>query len=142
MISTTLNHFSHKIGLNFWHLEWCPKYRYKMMQKLENKNLVAAAIRKAAAEHGIKIHYLAVMPDHVHALATLPHGMTDSKAFNLLKGRSSYIIFRVKEKFRLRYPQGHFWSPGGFASTVGYNDLDSMIKYIESQQEHHNVAFT
>ena len=142
MISTTLNHFSHKIGLNFWHLEWCPKYRYKMMQKLENKNLVAAAIRKAAAEHGIKIHYLAVMPDHVHALATLPHGMTDSKAFNLLKGRFSYIIFRVKEKFRLRYPQGHFWSPGGFASTVGYNDLDSMIKYIENQQEHHNVAFT
>ncbi len=142
MISTTLNHFSHKIGLNFWHLEWCPKYRYKMMQKLENKNLVAAAIRKAAAEHGIKIHYLAVMPDHVHALATLPHGMTDSKAFNLLKGRSSYIIFRVKEKFRLRYPQGHFWSPGGFASTVGYNDLDSMIKYIENQQQHHNVVFT
>ena len=141
MISTTLNHFSHKIGLNFWHLEWCPKYRYKMMQKLENKNLVAAAIRKAAFEHQIKIHYLAVMPDHVHALATLPHGMTDSKAFNLLKGRSSYIIFRVKEKFRLRYPQGHFWSPGGFATTVGYNDLDSMIRYIENQQEHHNVVF-
>ncbi len=141
MISTKLNHFSHKIGLNFWHLEWCPKYRYKMMQKLENKNLVAAAIRKAAFEHQIKIHYLAVMPDHVHALATLPHGMTDSKAFNLLKGRSSYIIFRVKEKFRLRYPQGHFWSPGGFATTVGYNDLDSMIKYIENQQEHHNVVF-
>ena len=112
------------------------------MQKLENKNLVAAAIRKAAAEHGIKIHYLAVMPDHVHALATLPHGMTDSKAFNLLKGRSSYIIFRVKEKFRLRYPQGHFWSPGGFASTAGYNDLDSMVRYIENQQEHHKVVFT
>jgi len=142
MISTKLNHFSHKIGLNFWHLEWCPKYRYKMMQKLENKNLVAAAIRKAASEHGIKIHYLAVMPDHVHALATLPHGMTDSKAFNLLKGRSSYIIFRVKEKFRLRYPKGHFWSPGGFATTIGYNDLESMVKYIENQQEHHNVAFT
>ena len=142
MINTKPNHFSHKVGLNFWHLEWCPKYRYNMMQKLENKNLVAAAIRKAAAEHGIKIHYLAVMPDHVHALVTLPHGMTDSKAFNLLKGRSAYIIFRVKEKFRLRYPKGHFWSPGGFATTVGYNDLNSMINYIENQQEHHNVAFT
>lgn len=138
----TLNHFSHKVGVNYWHMEWCPKYRYKMMQKLGNKNLVAAAIRKAAHEHGIVIHYLAVMPDHVHTLATLPHGMTDSKAFNLLKGRSSYIIFRVKEKFRLRYPNGHFWSPGGFATTVGYNDLNSMIAYIENQQQHHNVVFT
>ena len=142
MINTNLKHFSHKVGLNFWHLEWCPKYRYKMMRKLENKNLVAAAIRKAASEHGIKLHYLAVMPDHVHSLATLPHGMTESKAFNLLKGRSSYILFHVKKKFRLRYPKGHFWSPGGFATTVGYNDLDSMIKYIENQQEHHNVVFT
>ena len=137
-----IHHYSHKKGTNFWHLEWCPKYRYKMMGKLENKNLVAAAIRKAAAEHHIVVHYLAVMPDHVHALVTLPHGMTDSDAFQLLKGRSAYIIFRVKEKFRLRYPQGHFWSPGGFATTVGYNDLDSMIKYIENQQEHHNVVFT
>ena len=113
-----------------------------MMQKLENKNLVAATIRKAAYENGIIIHYLAVMPDHVHVLVTLPHGMTDSKAFNLLKGRSSYIIFRVKEKFRLRYPKGHFWSPGGFASTVGYNDLNSMIAYIENQEAHHQVVFT
>ena len=110
-----IHHYSHKKGTNFWHLEWCPKYRYKMMGKLENKNLVAAAIRKAAAEHHIVVHYLAVMPDHVHALVTLPHGMTDSEAFRLLKGRSAYIIFRVKEKFRLCYPQGHFLSPGGFS---------------------------
>ena len=112
-----------------------------MMRKLENKNLVAAAIRKAATEYKIKIHYLAVMPEHVHTLVTLPHGMADSKAFNLLKGRSSYILFRVKEKFRLRYPQGHFWSPGGFATTVGYNDLNTTIQYIENQQQHHNAVF-
>ena len=112
-----------------------------MMRKLENKNLVAAAIRKAAHEHGIVIHYLKVLPDHVHALVSLPHGMADSKAFNLLKGRSAYIIFRVKEKFRLRYPRGHFWSPRGFATTVGYNDLNATITYIENQEVHHGVAF-
>lgn len=136
----TLNHYCHKKGNNYWHFEWCPKYRYKMMRKLENKKIVEAAIRKAAFEHKIIIHYIAVMPDHIHALATLPHGMTDSDAFQILKGRSAYIIFRVKEKFRLRYPQGHFWSPGGFAVTVGYNDLNSMIQYILNQAEHHGVA--
>ena len=142
MISTKLNHFSHKLGLNFWHLEWCPKYRYKMMQKLENKNLVQAAIRKAACEHNIKIHILSVMPEHVHLLATLPHGMTDSKAFNLLKGRSAYLIFKNKEKTRLRYPQGHFWAGGGCAVTVGYNDLSKASDYIRNQEQHHNVVFT
>ena len=110
------------------------------MQKYENKNLVAVAIRKAADEHGIKIHYLKVLPEHVHTLASFPHGMDESKAFNLLKGRSAYIIFRVKEKFRLRYPRGHFWSPGGFATTVGYNDLNATIAYIENQEAHHGIA--
>jgi len=140
MVSTTLRRFSHKVGLNFWHFEWCTKYRYNMMGKLENKNLVVAAIRKAAFEHRIHIHYMEVLPDHVHLLASLPRGMTDSKAFQLMKGRSAYLIFRNKEKTRLRYPQGHFWSPGGCAVTVGYNDLNDMIRYIENQAEHHGVA--
>ncbi len=105
-----------------------------------NRQYLAAAIRKAAYEHGVAIHYLKVLPEHIHTLVSLPHGMGDSKAFNLLKGRSSYIIFRVKEKFRLRYPRGHFWSPGGFATTVGYNDLNATIAYIENQEAHHGVA--
>jgi len=138
-MNVNLNHYCHKVGANFWHMEWCPKYRYKMMEKPENKNLVAAAIRKAAHEHGIKIYYLKVLPEHVHTLVQLPHGMIDSQAFQILKGRSSYIIFRVKEKFRLRYPKGHFWSPGGFATTVGYNDLNTTIAYIENQEVHHNL---
>ena len=140
MISTTLNHYSHKVGLNFWHLEWCTKYRYKMMRKFEHKNLVETAIRKAAFEHDIQIHSIFVMPDHVHLLVTLPHGMNDSKSFNLLKGRSAYLIFKNHERFRLRYPQGHFWAAGGCAITVGYNDLSSMTSYIENQEQHHALA--
>src|SRR3989338_9634817 len=93
-MQVTLHNYSHKKGTNFWHLEWCPKYRYKMMRKLENKNLVEAAIRKAAHEHGIVIHYIAVMPDHVHSLVTLPYGMTDSRSFQPLNVRSAYILFR------------------------------------------------
>ncbi len=139
-INTTLRRHSHKVGLNFWHMEWCTKYRYEMMKKLENKNLVSACIRKAAKEHKIKIHYLKVLPDHVHLLATYPKGMTESKAFNLLKGRSAYLIFRNKEKTRLRYHKGHFWSPGGCAVTVGYNDLNSMIEYILNQEKHHGLV--
>ncbi len=111
------------------------------MRKLENKNLVDAAIRKAAKEHKIIIHELSVMPDHIHLLVSLPNGMTDSKALSLFKGRSAFIIFRNKEKTRLRYPQGHFWSSGNYAATVGHNDIESCTRYIRNQEQHHNVAF-
>ena len=110
------------------------------MKKLDLKNLVEAAIRKAAYEHQIVVHFISVMPDHVHLLVTLPHGMTDSRAFQLLKGRSSYLIMKNREHVRLRYPQGHFWAGGGCAVTVGYNDLNDTTNYILNQAEHHGVA--
>ena len=137
-----MRQYSHKVGMNFWHIEWCTKYRYRMMRKLENKNLVQAAIRKSAKEHRIMLHELSVMPDHIHVLASFPHGMTDSQALQILKRRSAYLIFNNKKRFRLRYPQGHFWSAGGFASTVGDFDLNATTAYIQNQATHHNVAFT
>ncbi len=140
MISTKLRQCSHTVGLNFWHFEWCTKYRYNMMRKLEIKNLVIAAIRKAASEHRIKIHILKALPDHIHMLSTLPNNMTDSEARRLLKGRSAYLIFKNRENIRLRYPKRHFWSAGSCAVTVGYNDIDSITEYIENQEEHHAVA--
>ena len=140
MVSTTLRRMSHKVGINFWHLEWCTKYRYKMMGKLKNKKLVEAAIRKAAFEHKIRIHTISVLPDHVHLLATFPNVMTDSKALQLLKGRSAYLIFRSNEKFRFRYYQGHFWAAGGCAVTVGYNDITATANYIKNQEKHHEVS--
>ncbi|MCF7861323.1 transposase [Candidatus Woesearchaeota archaeon] len=101
MISTTLRHSSHKVGMNYWHFEWCTKYRYNMMSKLDLKNLVCATIRKSAKEHQIKIHILKVLPDHIHLLATLPNQMLDSRAAMLLKGRLAYLIFRNREHVRL-----------------------------------------
>ena len=112
------------------------------MQRLEIKNLVTATIRKAATEHGITFRVLAVLPEHVHALATLPNGMTDSRALALLKGRSSYLIFRNREHVRLRYPKGHFWAPSSYSATVGVNDLAACEAYIRNQEAHHNVTFT
>ena len=110
------------------------------MKRLELKNLVAATIRKAAHEHNIRIHILKVLPDHIHMVATLPNNMTDSRAAMLLKGRSAYLIFRNREHVRLRYPKGHFWSPSYCSITVGYNDLSSIIEYIENQEQHHGLA--
>ena len=137
-----MRRLSYKVTMNFWHFEWCTKYRYKMMQRLEIKNLVTATIRKAASEHGIVFRILSVLPEHVHSLATLPNGMTDSQALALLKGRSSYLIFRNREHVALRYPKRHFWAPSSYSATVGVNDLAACEAYIKNQEAHHNVVFS
>ena len=107
---------NHSVGNSIWHMEWCPKYRYEMFRKFKYKNLVAACIRKAATEYNIKILILNVMPEHMHTIVKLPLTRTPAKALQLLKGKSAYIFFRVHPKARLRYPKGHLWSRGKFAS--------------------------
>jgi len=51
---------NHCVRRSVWHIEWYTKYRYKMMQKLENRNLVSARTRQAAHRHGIIIPALEV----------------------------------------------------------------------------------
>jgi putative transposase len=132
---------SHSVGRNLWILEWCTKYRYKMMTKLGNRNLVAACVRRAAHRHKIRILELSVMLDHVHMAASLPKGMDDIKAIKLLKGASSRKLFQIKESFALRYPGRHFWSRGYYSHTVGVTDLDTQVDYMRRQEEHHGLLF-
>lgn len=131
---------NHSVGDSMWHLEWCPKYRYKMFRKLEYKSLVTACIQKAATENNIEIIELNVMPEHLHIIVKIPLTMTPSRALQFLKGRSAYLFFRNHERARLRYPRGHLWSRGKFASSVGYSDLPTTINYIQTQSEQHNSS--
>ena len=117
-----LTRHNHCVRRSVWHIEWCTKYRYQMMQKEENKNLVSACIRQAAHRHDIKLLALEVMPQHVHPVAELPKGTDEERAAKLLKGGSSRKIFQVKEKFQLRYPKRRFWSRGYMARTVGLDE--------------------
>ena len=109
-----------------------------MFGKEKQNNLVNACIRKVATKHKIKIHELNVQPEHVHMLVTLPHNITDSKALMLLKGGSAYLFFRNHSKSRIRMPQGHLWSAGGCAITVGYNEYATVQNYIQHQEQHHS----
>src|SRR3989338_9840020 len=108
MANVELQHYSHKVGVNIHHLEWCPKYRYNMFKQDKYKNACEDAIRQQAERHDIKIRERFIMPDHVHISCELPPSISQSKALQLLKGGSSYLLFRQQPKFRLRYPQGHF----------------------------------
>jgi len=47
------------------------------------------------------------------------------------------LFFKYKEKTRLRYPKGHLWSRGKFASSVGFVQLDVVQNYVRNQDEHH-----
>jgi len=127
---------SHRVGQSVYHFEWCPKYRYHMFKREENKKLCEKILKEIAERHGIIIIEMAVMPDHIHLVVEVPPTMSISQAFHLLKGASSYELFKRQPKFRLRYPRGHFWSPGKFYRTVGDADAETTINYVKNHKIH------
>ena len=125
--------FNHAKGCNIWHLQWCTKYRYKMFSQRKLSVFCEVAIRECCVKNKIEILGLNVQSEHIHLVANLPRGMTDIKALQLLKGFTSFILFRLIPQFKKRYPRGHLWSRGSFASTVGYTQLDIVINYVKNQ---------
>jgi putative transposase len=128
---------SHSVGWSLYHLQWCTKYRYKIFKQEKLKNLCEIAIREAGTRHRIEIEEIEVQPDHVHLIAKIPLRMSASEALNLLKGFSSRLIFLLVPKYKLRYPQGHLWSKGKFAGSVGHMTLEVAKQYVKNQEAHH-----
>ena len=133
------SHYSHSVGVMMLHLEWKPKYGYKMFKKEGQKNLVSACIRRAASLHKIKIIVLSVMPEHIHCEVKVSLSMSASKVLLILKGLSAKLFFEYNKKARWRYPKGHLWSRGKFAASVGFVQEEKVRNYILNQEEHHRL---
>jgi putative transposase len=134
-----LKYPAHKVGVNVHHLEWCTKYRYEMFKQDKYKNLCEEILKETAQRHKIIIRELFVMPEHIHINVEAPPSMSQSKALQLLKGNLSHQLFKQQPKFRLRYPRGHFFSPGAYASSVGYNTVEVVDNYIQNQMDIHQT---
>ena len=137
---TKYEHYEHAVGTIMLHLEWCTKYRYKMFRKEENRNLLNACVRRAASMHEIKIIELNVQSEHVHCVVLVKFSFSTSKVLQILKGISSKLFFEHQSKARLRYPKGHLWSKGKFASSVGFVNVDVVRSYVRDQDEHHQMT--
>ncbi|MFH1053134.1 MAG: IS200/IS605 family transposase [Candidatus Woesearchaeota archaeon] len=142
MAKLEMKHYAHKVGVNVHHLEWCTKYRYRMFRQDKYKILAEEILRETATRHRMVVRELSVMPEHIHVSVEAPPSMSQSKALQLLKGNLSYQLFRANENFRLRYPQGHFFSPGGLANSTGYTTVEVVDNYVRHQEDIHQTQLS
>lgn len=123
-------HNAHSVGASEYHLQWVTKYRYETLAKESHWKDCEVAIRSVAERHGIQIIELGVMEDHVHVVVTIPPEMSVSDAIGLLKGGSSYELFRSHPNFRKTYRKGHFWGRGYFYRSVSNVTDDVVRRYV------------
>jgi putative transposase len=82
------------------------------------------------------------MPEHIHISVEAPPSMSQSKVLQLLKGNLSYQLFKRQPNFRLRYPQGHFFSPRAYVGSVGFNTVAIVDNYIKNQMDVHQTSLS
>ena len=129
----------HSVGINAFHLEWCPKYRYKVLGGNWLKRVLTESLCQTAEKYGIQIFAMEIALDHMHMFVNLPGMLGPSAAINLFKGRSARAIFQNCPSFRNVYHKGHFWSRGSFYRSVSNVGADTIYRYIT---EHRSKEIT
>ena len=72
--------------------------------------------------------------DHVHIVTNLPRTISLAEFIEQIKKTSSKWIKTVDQKYR-----GFRWQRGYGAFSVSPSQLQSVLRYIDAQQEHHRT---
>ena len=129
-----LKHFGHSVGQNCFHFVWKPKYAKDPMKFYGVCCDVERFLREVCQRNNFEIFELSIQPDHVYLFCDIPHTMSVSKAFQLLKGYSSYALLEKHSWLRKHFRKGYFWSPGKFFRSVGNVTADVIEHYISCSQ--------
>lgn len=114
-----------------YHLVWCPKYRRSVLVSPIDARL-KELITETAEEHGMTIHTMAVMPDHVHLVVEADPTLCVAEIVNRIKGRSSRMLRQEFAALRSRLPT--LWSRSYYAGSVGHVSDAVVRRYIEAQK--------
>ena len=133
-------HYENSVGNNLQTIQITTKYRYEMMRKDSLKVCCKVAIEEACKSHKIEIIIIKVLNEHVHLIVNCPRTMSQAKLMQIIKGLSSYILFRLRPNLRKRYSKGHFWNEGYFCEGCG-SDFERALRYVENQELHHSTKY-
>ena len=122
---------SHAIWQCKYHIVWCPKYRFRILDGALGKT-VNFLIKQLCGWKNIEIIESNVQVDHIHLVLSIPPKYSVSEAIGFLKGKSAIKIFDMHHELKQRYWGRHFWSKGYCVSTVGL-DEEKIKKYVKWQ---------
>ena len=115
-----------------YHIVFCPKYRYKVLQDEVAKYVRPQLYRLCSQKDGVEVVELNVQTNHVHLVVSIPPKYAVSQFMGFVKGKLALQLFDRFPELRKRYWGQHVWSRGYCVSTVGL-DEERIKKYVKWQ---------
>ena len=114
-----------------YHIVWCPKFRRPVLVDAVADRLRELLAEKAA-ELGMTIQAMEVMPDHVHLFVESDPTRCVAEILNRLKGYTSRVLREEFPALRSRLPT--LWSRSYYAGSVGHVSAATVERYIADQK--------
>ena len=125
---------SHTIWLCTYHIIFCPKYRYKVLEGRAEISVRNHLYKLCGQRDQITIDEINIQPDHVHMILSIPPKYSISEIMGFLKGKTATRLFQEQRELTKQYWGRHIWSRGYCVSSVGLNE-EQIRKYVKWQQE-------
>lgn len=116
-----------------YHMVWCVKYRYKILNDDIDKSL-KEIIKNLADEINIKIIEYETDEDHIHLLIECSPQHFIPTIVKILKGSSARKMFVKYPELKKRLCGENLWNPSYFVATVSENTEEQIRKYIQTQK--------
>ncbi len=123
-----LQKLAHTVWECKYHVVWCPKYRFRILNGELGKSL-RAIIRQLCEWKQVEILAGNVQIDHIHLVISFPPKYSVAEVIGFLKGKSAIKLFDRHLELKKRYWGRHFWAKGYCVSTVGLNE-EQIKKYV------------
>lgn len=118
-----------KFLLNY-HFVWIPKYRKRILDSDEIKQLMVDTIDELAIQHEFDVLALEIMPDHIHLFVSALPKNSPSQLMNIIKGTTGR---RIAKRFPELRKRGSVWTRAYFVSSAGHVSSETIREYIEHQ---------
>jgi putative transposase len=125
---------SRSVWLCTYHIVFCPKYRYKVLEGQAEASVRNELYRLCAQRDQVQIEEINIQVDHTHMILTVPPKYAISDIMGFLEGKSAIKLFQSQKQLTKQYWGRHLWARGYCVSTIGFNE-EQIRKYVKWQQE-------
>jgi REP element-mobilizing transposase RayT len=122
------------LSVNLVHIIFSTKNREPMLTK-NTRDRLYPYIAELIRDKGSECYRIGGVEDHIHLVIRLSKTATLSKTISEAKTGSSRWLKEVSPEL-----SDFSWQEGYGAFSVSPKDLDSVIEYIERQEEHHKTV--
>ena len=118
-----------------YHLIFCPKFRYKVLQG-EIEADIKEIIKQICEDYDYELIEMECMPDHIHLFVGAKPSVAPSDIVRTIKSITAIKLFEKHYALKNFYSRcGSLWSRGKFICTAGSLAAETIIKYIQDQKQ-------